>query len=1239
MRICSLRFKNLNSLKGHWKIDFQSQAFVDNGLFVITGQTGAGKSTILDALCLALYQQTPRLDKITHSKNELMTRGTGDCEAEVEFAVKGKKYRVFWGQSRARKSALGKLQPPFAELADDNGKIIASKVSDVLKQVVEITGLDFSRFTKSMLLAQGGFAAFLNAPAKERGELLEELTGTEIYAQISRQVFEQNKIVQAELKVLSAQSQVLTLLGEEEITQLQENIELLETKKSENDKSVKALELAIRWHQTAQSLTDELTAQQQQYDSAQTAVNDFEVDKARLQLAEKAQRLKQSFEYLQAVTEKCLQLQSTLNTKQQQADQLAEEIKLQALKVSDLSEVKEKVFTSSEKQLSEINKSLIPLDLSIKSTQQSLVDKKHDATLLAKQIDEKQSALLAEQSSLSGKQKTLTALELKNAAEPALEQLQKNLPLVEHQISDFIKHQHNQLTLNNKDKRLAEHLTTQQNLHSEEQKKGALLVQQQSQAEQLVSDKKQQIEQLFLAHQLTDSSQLNSAINQLYNEQQTVSLQIQLAEKIQLNGDANAKKMQAVNLLKSQHQETALTLQGLKDKGLILKQNVADLKRLLKQEQIILSLSGLQQQVQPDQACPLCGSLDHPALENYQPVDDGNTERRLQNKEEELITARSDYAGIQSDYKAQQVQLSNLTNELEELNTAKQALLAEWQAGYQQPYLEQSLNQLREQLPELKQKLEKFSDVQNSLQQFNEQLQKAQNEAQQLQQQLSAQQQKLNSCEQNIASVKADINANAHLLAQEDELLAAQKQSITALLSEEEAKQLFSAPQTWLTTQQQKINEFEQDKQQVKTLSEEIQQLNQSVLLKEQALNQIKATSSELSAALTLIDEQLSKDKQQRLDQFGDKPQQVLVDEIKQAQVAAELQRDQALSVQQILLNKQNESSGQLSSLNTQLEEQQLEKERQQTLFAEKLAASDFDDQKALQSAMLTELEINQLQTLQATLNEQLISDRSKLAALTDRHQAHLKQQVSKDSLTELELKLATYIQQNEQINQQWLTDKATLSNDKVNQQKQAGIIAEQQKRKEHAEYWQLLNTMIGAADGNKYREFVQGLTLDNLVQLANQEMGNLHQRYQLKRNQEDKLALQVVDLWQANTVRDVKTLSGGESFLVSLGLALALSNLVSHKTQIESLFLDEGFGTLDGNTLEVALEALERLNASGKLIGIISHVDALKERINHQIHVTKGASAGFSQLAPEYHFIGSTASADSNAADDSAGT
>ena len=160
MKILSLQFENLNSLKGNWKIDFQEQAFIDNGLFVITGHTGAGKSTLLDAICLALYQQTPRLDKLTQSNNELMTRGTANCSAQVEFSVKSKSYRVSWAQSRARKKSDGRLQAPICELAELEGKILATKSSEVLKEVIALTGLDFSRFTKSMLLAQGGFAAF-----------------------------------------------------------------------------------------------------------------------------------------------------------------------------------------------------------------------------------------------------------------------------------------------------------------------------------------------------------------------------------------------------------------------------------------------------------------------------------------------------------------------------------------------------------------------------------------------------------------------------------------------------------------------------------------------------------------------------------------------------------------------------------------------------------------------------------------------------------------------------------------------------------------------------------------------------------------------------------------------------------------------------------------------------------------------------------------------------------------------
>ena len=115
------------------------------------------------------------------------------------------------------------------------------------------------------------------------------------------------------------------------------------------------------------------------------------------------------------------------------------------------------------------------------------------------------------------------------------------------------------------------------------------------------------------------------------------------------------------------------------------------------------------------------------------------------------------------------------------------------------------------------------------------------------------------------------------------------------------------------------------------------------------------------------------------------------------------------------------------------------------------------------------------------------------------------------------------------------------------------------------------------------------------------------------------ELELAVIDTWQGDVQRDSRTLSGGESFLVSLALALALSDLVSHKTRIDSLFLDEGFGTLDGATLDIALDALDSLHASGKMIGIISHVEALKERMPVQIRVHKGSGLGYSRLDNDY--------------------
>lgn len=155
----------------------------------------------------------------------------------------------------------------------------------------------------------------------------------------------------------------------------------------------------------------------------------------------------------------------------------------------------------------------------------------------------------------------------------------------------------------------------------------------------------------------------------------------------------------------------------------------------------------------------------------------------------------------------------------------------------------------------------------------------------------------------------------------------------------------------------------------------------------------------------------------------------------------------------------------------------------------------------------------------------------------------------------------------------------------------------------------------IGSADGKKYRNFAQGLTFELMVSHANRQLEKMTDRYLLIRDEKQPLELNVVDSYQAGEIRSTKNLSGGESFIVSLTLALGLSKMANQKVWVDSLFLDEGFGTLDEEALETALETLSGLQQDGKLIGIISHVSALKERISTQINITP-VSGGRSSLS-----------------------
>jgi exonuclease SbcC len=185
MKILKVNALNINSLKGRIEIDFEN-FLKEETLFAITGPTGSGKSTILDIITCALYGRTPRLN----NPEGLMTQHTGNCFCEVEFEVKGKTYRSSWSLRRARDKASGNLQPVKMELSSiDSGKILKSKKTDVVEYIEKLSGLDFLKFKQSMMLAQGGFDAFLKAKESERSLLLEKITGTKIYAEISKEIY------------------------------------------------------------------------------------------------------------------------------------------------------------------------------------------------------------------------------------------------------------------------------------------------------------------------------------------------------------------------------------------------------------------------------------------------------------------------------------------------------------------------------------------------------------------------------------------------------------------------------------------------------------------------------------------------------------------------------------------------------------------------------------------------------------------------------------------------------------------------------------------------------------------------------------------------------------------------------------------------------------------------------------------------------------------------------------------
>lgn len=290
MKIADIRLKNLNSLQGEWRIDFSCGSYASDGIFAITGPTGAGKTTIFDAICLALYAQTPRLGKISGQNNEIMSKHTNECYAQVIFEVDSKKYICLWSQHRAGKK--DKLQTAKHILSECNGKILAEKTSETIKLIETLTGLDFKRFTQAVMLEQGGFDAFLKANAGDRSQILELLTGTEIYGLISTRIYERADSERQKLEEIRIQIDTLKPRDnygtEDEIRQALEKVRAEYTELEAQHNGMKA---AIDWQRNIATILCELDGHNERLEHLRKQEEQFTQDGRRLDAALRAREL------------------------------------------------------------------------------------------------------------------------------------------------------------------------------------------------------------------------------------------------------------------------------------------------------------------------------------------------------------------------------------------------------------------------------------------------------------------------------------------------------------------------------------------------------------------------------------------------------------------------------------------------------------------------------------------------------------------------------------------------------------------------------------------------------------------------------------------------------------------------------------------------------------------------------------------------------------------------------------
>ncbi|MEC5162511.1 AAA family ATPase [Janthinobacterium sp. CG_S6] len=1247
MRILRIGGKNLASLAGEFGVDFEQEPLASSGLFAISGPTGAGKSTLLDALCLALYDATPRLLKVAgrnalpdvgketvsaQDTRTLLRRGAADGYAEVDFVGNdGRAYRARWSVRRSRTKAEGALQPTAMSLHQLPAlQPIGATKTEVKVEIEQRIGLSFEQFTRAVLLAQNEFSTFLKTEDNERGELLETLTGSTVYSAISMRAYERARREQALLLRLTERLADQKPLGAEARIALDADSAAADAALAALEQRKAALEQHVRWHQEAAKLRHNEQLAEQALHASQAEIALAGARRAALAHNDAVQAARPLADDIARIDAELARTDAVLAASQRDAAQaaLAQDASAAALRQGGAAlQAAERAQRDAAPQLDQAKALDARLD--------ALRPSHRQAVLIGRESERAHEAARAAAQEKKERHEQLAAAQ--NGSAAWLEQHQQWQALAQGWPRwDLLFVQAGQAAAQADG--VAHAAAAAQQAAGASADDAAACADGLAASAQAVLALESQRQQAGAALAAVDGDALPQRRRQLEQRRDALAD----AEK---TWTALAGKQARQALLRGQSTqwqramataEAALAAEQAKAEPLMAAFSQAERSLKGAEAACAASVKTLRATLADDAPCPVCGALEHP----YRDEDDA-LHAMLASLQAEVARCRRDAEENIAQQASQRTvkagcieQLGALKDELRELAEAVDAGAPLWrkQAGALQ------LPPGGEPGAWLAAQLTASQGALQALQQQEQALHHA----------LAARDQAQRACDQAAGAhaglVAAAAAAQTRLAQLNGELAGLEEKRIALALQLggllDELDSAFNhadvVNEDWKDSWHAAPSRFHAARH-----ADSRQWLAQRGAHDERAVA-LASAGVELKAAAALAAKaELDAGAAQRAFATLDAQAKAMQGEraaLWQGRAVGDVEAalGAAVELAKRQLAAQQESQRQAEQQRARLDEALAQAQRRLADLGAAAVAAAARLAAWLQQYLRGPAEpadgaaqdLEQLRALLAVPAEAIAAERRALQALDagaasaatvlaerraqrQQHQQH--QQGGQpdgpgqrdaaglaDDLAALTLERKT------------AHDAATalrlgIAQDDARRHSAQGMLAEIGQQEDIERRWARMNELIGSADGKKFRNYAQQFTLDVLLGYANAHLNQLARRYQLERIDNPanpSLGLMVRDQDMGGELRSVHSLSGGESFLVSLALALGLASLSSNRVRVESLFIDEGFGSLDSETLRVAMDALDGLQSMGRKVGVISHVQEMTERIATKIMV-----------------------------------